>query len=90
MHQKYTVDFNCEFKLAAYPFEVQKCFMTFQLTKTTNEMVVMIYESIKYFGPTDLIEYKVVNITAGKPYLCGNFSKRLCGKLRISLLYLLY
>ncbi len=72
LHHKYTVEFNCDFKLAKYPFDTQECNMTFQLTKSTSTEAVMDMVKTWYTGPHELIEYKVVNVTKSEHYNCGD------------------
>ncbi len=75
LHQKYTVEFNCEFRLEKYPFELQRCNMTYQFIKTTSQEAVLTFEDVQYVGPSELVEYKVVNVTGGQPYDCGKLDQ---------------
>ena len=72
--RKYTIDFTCAFELRHYPFDVQRCPVSFQLKRPTRQEAVLVLEKVVYEGGEDLLEYRVRNTSTRQEYACGNTS----------------
>ena len=68
---RYYAEYNCEFKLQNFPFDVQVCEMIFKLRTATKNYVEIRDGGLKYKGTKDLVEFEVSNITAmpGKKWI---------------------
>ena len=65
IEREYFHDFKCNFDMANYPFDVQKCFMNFTLRGTTDRQVILRKDStrnISYLGEKRLVEYEIEEI----------------------------
>ena len=51
--------FICEYDMAWYPFDVQKCEITLQPFGNTGKYISLIRDSIKYLGKLDLSKYYI-------------------------------
>lgn len=68
--RKYTVAFECTFKLHLYPFDTQICHVALRVDHNTNDFVQLVNNlmatgenGVKYLGSLELIEYSVGRIT---------------------------
>ena len=55
----YDRKFICEYDMAWYPFDVQKCEITLQPFGNTGKYISLIRDSIKYLGKLDLSKYYI-------------------------------
>ena len=53
----YKTNFICDFNMAWYPFDTQKCSMNFVVDKGSGDFVGLIAHDLKYSGPLDLTQY---------------------------------
>ena len=61
----------CDYAMNWYPFDSQKCFMTFTATKEMNAFLNLVVNQHKNLGPTELTQYFVRETTMKKIYLDG-------------------
>ena len=53
----YKTNFICDFNMAWYPFDTQKCSMNFVVDKGSGDFVGLLAHDLKYSGPLDLTQY---------------------------------
>ena len=53
----YETNFICDFDMAWYPFDTQKCSMNFVLEKGSRDFVDLLAHDLEYSGPLDLTQY---------------------------------
>ena len=53
----YKTNFICDFDMAWYPFDTQKCSMNFVLERGSREFVDLLAHDLEYSGPLDLTQY---------------------------------
>lgn len=57
----YSDKFICDFDMAKYPFDVQKCSVIFIMTGKFDKFVKLNGEDVSYFGPIDLTQYYIMD-----------------------------
>ena len=55
--RKYAVDFLCEYNLAWYPFDIQKCSLEFKPDGSSGEYIHLIRDKFRYLGEEELSVY---------------------------------
>ena len=60
---RYYAEYNCDFKLHNFPFDVQICEMTFRLETGTKTQVELRDGGLKYKRDTKLVEFEVYKMT---------------------------
>ena len=53
----YKTNFICNFDMAWYPFDSQKCSMNFVVDKGSRDFVALLAHDLEYSGPLDLTQY---------------------------------
>ena len=53
----YKTKFICDFDMAWYPFDTQKCSMDFVVDKGARDFVALLAQDLEYSGPLDLTQY---------------------------------
>ena len=53
----YKTNFICDFDMAWYPFDTQKCSMNFVMEKGSRDFVDLLAHDLEYSGPLDLTQY---------------------------------
>ena len=53
----YKINFICDFHMAWYPFDTQKCSMNFVVDSSSQDLVELLVEKLTYSGPLDLTQY---------------------------------
>ena len=53
----YKTNFICDFDMAWYPFDTQKCSMNFVVEKGSRDLVDLLVQNLKYSGPLELTQY---------------------------------
>ena len=53
----YKTDFICDFDMAWYPFDTQKCSMIFVVDKGSRDFVSLLARNLEYSGPLELTQY---------------------------------
>ena len=53
----YRTNFICDFDMAWYPFDTQKCSMDFVVEEGSQEFVSLVAHDLEYSGPLDLTQY---------------------------------
>lgn len=73
VERKYTSKFMCDLDLALYPFDVQRCFMDFEVLSAATDFVVLeeAISRVIYVGAELLIEY-IVRGYLNSPPVCHN------------------
>ena len=61
----YVVDFVCSFDMTYYPFDVQDCTAEIEVAKE-GRIVSLVKNSLKYIGPSDVMQYLVTETTGFK------------------------
>ena len=61
----YVVDFVCSFDMTYYPFDVQDCTAEIEVAKE-GRIVSLVKNSLKYIGPSDVMQYVVTETTGFK------------------------
>ena len=59
MQRKFALDFKCEYYMAWYPFDLQKCSMIIALRSRDVYYLEIIPKLLEYTGPKDLSQYFV-------------------------------
>lgn len=59
--QYFNVDFTCQFSMARYPFDIQKCNGTIEPTVKSGFFVELVGQEFIYSGPPELMEYIITN-----------------------------
>ena len=65
METDYAIDFICDFKLAWYPFDEQKCHIYLDLSEKDAKYVDLIPQNITYSGPIDSSQYQIKGFDIG-------------------------
>ncbi|ROT70079.1 putative leucine zipper transcription factor-like protein 1 isoform X2 [Penaeus vannamei] len=66
LRQELSITFQCQFDLRWFPFDNQKCSLSFRLNDVESKLVSMIASKTIYLGPEKLPEYKVRRVTLRK------------------------
>ena len=53
----YRTNFICDFDMAWYPFDTQKCSMDFVIEKDLQNFVDLLVQNLNYSGPSELTQY---------------------------------
>ena len=53
----YKTSFVCDFDMAWYPFDTQKCSMDFVVDKSSQNLVDLLAQNMNYSGPLELTQY---------------------------------
>ena len=53
----YRTNFVCDFDMAWYPFDTQKCSMDFVIEKDLQNFVDLLVQNLNYSGPSELTQY---------------------------------
>ena len=53
----YKTDFICNFDMAWYPFDTQKCSMNFFVEKGSRDLIDLLVQNLEYSGPLELTQY---------------------------------
>ena len=61
MNRVYETEWICDYQMNWYPFDTQKCRMTFAVTKDMNNFIRIIGNGHTYTGPVELTQYFVRN-----------------------------
>ncbi len=56
----YSAKFICDYDMAVYPFDTQKCHATFIMKGNDGNFVKLMADSASYLGPVNLPQYKVL------------------------------
>ncbi|XP_071547709.1 uncharacterized protein [Panulirus ornatus] len=67
--QKTTTTFACQFDLAYYPFDSQRCQLDFEMRSGSMTFITLFNNSIRYTGERQLLEYQVDEVSS----LVGSF-----------------
>ncbi len=59
----YSEKFICDYDMAVYPFDVQKCSTIFTMKGTSGNFIKLLANSSAYLGPEDLPQYVVLETT---------------------------
>jgi hypothetical protein len=57
MSRFYKTKYVCNFDMAWYPFDTQKCSMVFVVKESSQDSVEIMVGDLKYSGPTELTQY---------------------------------
>ena len=57
--RKYTINFLCEYDMAWYPFDLQRCELNFEPFGNSGDYVVFINKEINYYDKIDLSKYYI-------------------------------
>ena len=57
--RKYTIEFLCEYDMAWYPFDLQRCELNFEPFGNSGDYVLFINKDIKYYDKIDLSKYYI-------------------------------
>ncbi|XP_042235290.1 uncharacterized protein LOC121874999 [Homarus americanus] len=62
--RKYNTVFTCFFDLILYPFDIQNCYMNFQIISASSEYLIfnLTDSFVEYLGPKMLVEYSIGTI----------------------------
>ena len=63
MSRFYKQSFLCDYKMAWYPFDVQRCRMTMAIQRAFEPFVNLVAEEIAYDGERFLTKYEIHNVT---------------------------
>merc|ERR1712142_227075 len=63
MSRFYNQMFLCDYKMAWYPFDVQRCLMTMASKEASEPFIKLMAEEIVYVGEKLLTKYEVHNVT---------------------------
>ena len=55
--------FLCDYELEWYPFDIQKCLLILQVTKSASPQMRLISKELKYLGKKYLTQYEVMKTT---------------------------
>ncbi len=58
----YDSEFFCEFVLAYYPFDTQRCSIIVTMKGNTGKFIKMLKGNLKYLGPIDLTQYFIKKV----------------------------
>lgn len=58
----YDSEFICEFNMAVYPFDSQKCSVIFIASGNSGKFIKLVQSNLKYLGPIDLTQYFVKHV----------------------------
>ena len=61
MSRAYNTEFLCEYSMAWYPFDSQKCHLDFVLDASAAAFVKLVNGTLEYWGPVELAQYFVRN-----------------------------
>ena len=59
MSRVYETEWICDYQMNWYPFDTQKCWMTFAVPKDLNEFITINTNGHAYLGPVELTQYFV-------------------------------
>ncbi len=71
LHRKYTIDFHCQFRLKGYPFDTQRCPMRMGLKSPRRAEARLRMGALSYQGETELLEYRIKDISKREDFPCG-------------------
>ena len=59
MNRVYETEWICDYQMNWFPFDTQKCWMTFAVPKDLNELITITANGHAYLGPVELTQYFV-------------------------------
>ena len=66
MKRRYAMDFQCEYYMAMYPFDLQKCSVVIALKSSDVDYMEIIPKFLEYTGKKELSQYFVKKYTIRK------------------------
>ena len=72
MNRVYETQWICDYQINWYPFDTQKCRMTFAVTPDLNDFIRIVGNGHAYLGPVELTQYFVRNTVMFEETLRNN------------------